>query len=441
LCLIGSEVAQRFNPFRPNGLVPPGIFTGRVEESEAMQRMLVHTRRGNPQNFLLHGERGIGKSSLLYVHQMNALGELSLWGDEKFSFITVDVTLEPADTYEAILRKLGSGLDRAVRSHHKATEVVKSAWDVIKRFEVMGVKYNFSSEKSIAGSELLDEIVQVYTATCADIQGKLDGILILLDEADKPSATANLGALLKGFTERVARSKHNAIGIGLAGVSSVLETLRQSHESALRVFTSFHLKPLSPEESVQVIRRGLNVAQGENKIKTRITPEAEALIAMYSEGYPHFLQQFSYCAFEADTDDSIDREDVLRGAWAEHGAFEQLGTKYFEGLYFEQINSNEYREVLRIMAEQLDGWVTKSQIRAALKIKESTLNNALRALTQRRIILTRPGHQGTYRLPLKSFAAWIRAYSFGPEPPLFENIGQERSQGIDPRPEGKGSNP
>lgn len=216
-------------------------------------------------------------------------------------------------------------------------------------------------------------------------------------------------------------------------MSSVLETLRQSHESALRVFTAFYLKPLSPQESIQVITRGLRVAQDENKIETRITPEAESLIAMYSEGYPHFLQQFSYCAFEADTDDNIERDDVLTGAWAEHGAFEQLGTKYFEGLYFEQINSNEYREVLRLMAEQLDGWVTKSQIRSALDIRESTLDNALRALTTRRIILPRPGYRGTYRLPLKSFAAWIKAYSIGPEPPLFKNIRDGNSDDVEPR--------
>ena len=105
-----------------------------------------------------------------------------------------------------------------------------------------------------------------------------------------------------------------------------------------------------------------------------------------------------------------------------------LGTKYFEGLYFEQINSDEYREVLRFMAGQLDGWVTKSQVRAALKIKESTLTNALRALSQRRIILPRPGYQGTYRLPMKSFAAWIRGYSIGPKPPLFRNVNSAESE-------------
>jgi len=417
---------HRFNPFRPNGLVPPGIFTGRIEESVAMERMLAHTLRGNPQNFLLHGERGIGKSSLMYVHRLVASGEITGLDDATYSFITVDVTLEPSDSYDSILRKLGAGLNRSLKSHQKAKELVKVAWDFLKRFEVMGVKYNSASEKSVMSSELLDEVVQSYTTTCGDIAGFLDGVLILIDEADKPGAEANLGALLKGFTERASRSGSNSIAIGLAGVSTVLETLRQSHESALRVFTAFNLKPLSQAESVEVIRRGLRAAQEENKFETRVTPDAESLISMYSEGYPHFLQQFSYCAFEADEDNNIDREDVLKGAWEEHGAFEQLGTKYFEGLYFEQISSDEYREVLRFMADRLDEWVTKKEIRAAITIKESTLNNALRALTQRRIIRPRTGYPGTYRLPLKSFAAWIKAYTIGREPPpLLKDIGIE----------------
>jgi hypothetical protein len=103
-----------------------------------MERMLAHTRRGNPQNFILHGERGIGKSSLMYVQQLVASGEISGWQDAKFSFVTVDVTLEPSDNYEAILRKLGSGLNRALKSHQRAKEVVKLAWDFPKAVRVHG---------------------------------------------------------------------------------------------------------------------------------------------------------------------------------------------------------------------------------------------------------------------------------------------------------------
>lgn len=404
----------RYNPFSPNGLVHTSVFAGRVEESQAMERMLFSTKESNPQHFLIHGERGIGKSSLCYVHEMAACGRIVGWDEQRYSFLTITVILEPSDSYESIIRKLGGSLRRSLATHQKAATLAKDLWDFLKQWEIMGVKFR-SEDKSHVPSELLDELVASYAAAAERIVGTLDGILVLIDEADKAPASAHLGALLKGFTERMARAPSNRVCLGVAGVSTVLETLRQSHESALRLFTSFQLKPLSFEESQQVVRRGLKQAAERSGRVVKITPEAEEYIASYSEGYPHFIQQFAYSAFEADSDDEITVDDVNAGAWGEHGAFEQLGTKYFEGLYFDRIGSDDYRQVLRFMAERLDGWVSKDEIREHSNLRPSILNNAIKALLDRHIILPQPGKRGMYRLPLKSFAAWIKAYTTFPD--------------------------
>ncbi len=125
-----------------------------------------------------------------------------------------------------------------------------------------------------------------------------------------------------------------------------------------------------------------------------------------------FVQQFAFCAFNEDRDNTIDSNDVANGALhPENGAIQQLGLKYFHELYFDQIGADEYRDVLRAMAQHLDNWVTKSQLRKNVQIKESTLNNAITALKKRHIILAKPGVSGTYRLPTKSFAVWIRAFT------------------------------
>ena len=67
---------MRYNPFRPNGVAPQTVFTGRIEEVLALEQMLFNTLHGNPQHFILHGERGIGKSSLLHIHRLIAEGRL-----------------------------------------------------------------------------------------------------------------------------------------------------------------------------------------------------------------------------------------------------------------------------------------------------------------------------------------------------------------------------
>jgi hypothetical protein len=157
---------------------------------------------------------------------------------------------------------------------------------------------------------------------------------------------------------------------------------------------------------------GAHPPRTKNGFDVTISDEAKNLISELSEGYPHFLQQFAHCAFEVDRDNAIDIDDVNQGAIQEgQGAIEQLGLKYFHELYFDQIASDEYRGVLRVMSEQFDGWVTKASIRHATELKESTINNAITALKKRHIIVPKPGVAGVYKLPTKSFAVWIRAFS------------------------------
>ena len=163
------------------------------------------------------------------------------------------------------------------------------------------------------------------------------------------------------------------------------------------------------EDRQNVVQRGLAAAKETNGYETPITAEAQDLICNLSEGYPHFIQQFAYSAFDRDKNNNIDANDVKEGAFGKHGALEALALRYFNEWYFDQIGSDEYREVLKAMAAHSDGWVTKAQLRAAVKIRESTLNNALTALKARNIIQTPKGRQGVYKLPNRSFAVWIRS--------------------------------
>jgi hypothetical protein len=115
-------------------------------------------------------------------------------------------------------------------------------------------------------------------------------------------------------------------------------------------------------------------------------------------------------AFESDEDNVITVEDGRKGAYGEKGALNQLGEKYFHDLYFTQIASDEYRKVLQAMSNFSDTWVNRENIKSIITIKETTLNNALQALKTRGIILSHPTQQGSFKIPTKSFAAWIKAY-------------------------------
>jgi len=69
---------MRYNPFRPNSIVSPEMFHGRTEELNFIQQSLFQTRYGNPQHFLIEGERGLGKSSLSLMVNQFASGKRTL---------------------------------------------------------------------------------------------------------------------------------------------------------------------------------------------------------------------------------------------------------------------------------------------------------------------------------------------------------------------------
>jgi hypothetical protein len=54
-----SELGTKFNPFRPNSIVGPGMFAGRLRELQCLGRALFQTANGNPEHFLITGNRGI----------------------------------------------------------------------------------------------------------------------------------------------------------------------------------------------------------------------------------------------------------------------------------------------------------------------------------------------------------------------------------------------
>lgn len=390
-------------------MVPPGMFAGRLEELGDLEKFLFQTKHGNPIHFLIQGERGIGKSSLMLFLQYVATGQIKSINDFSFNFIMVNVELEPSNDYGDIARKIGAEFQRQIASSQKVKDLIKTGWDFLKRWEVMGLKYN-QETRSLEPHQLIEDLTHTIHQTLLEVGEGADGVVIVIDEADKPPVESNLGEFIKTFTERLTKRGCNNVCVGLAGISGiVIDKLKQSHESSPRNIKIMTLEPLAEHERIQVIRMGLAEAEQKNGFKVEITGDAESWIAYYSEGYPHFIQQYSYCAFDADSDNIIDEEDVHKGAFGQNGAFHQLGEKYFSGWYYDEIGSDEYRAVLKAMANHLDQWVSKSDLRNELTIKDHTLNNAVQALVKRNIIVPMPGKKGIYRLPNRSFAVWIKA--------------------------------
>lgn len=197
----------------------------------------------------------------------------------------------------------------------------------------------------------------------------------------------------------------------LAGLPSVRDVLRESHPSSFRLFDDLELERLVSNDVQTVIDMALIAANQQNNEATKIDDEARAMLVGLSEGYPHFIQQFGYSAFAFDSDGRITIDDVLSGATGPRGALETIGNRYYRDDFYNKIREESYRQVLRIMASRLDSWITKKEIKLSFTGSQTTLNNAIKALRDRKIIISKEGSHGIYRLQHKAFALWINLYT------------------------------
>jgi hypothetical protein len=407
----------RINPFAPNSPVAPGMFVGRLPQVDALEKALLQTRAGRPKGFMLTGERGIGKTSLLQYFKWVAQGHIpiSLTG-EKVKFLVVELDLDSSSTDVGLIRRVELGLKREFSKTDPALSFLKKSWEFLQRLEACGVKLR-ESEPATDPETLYDEFAYSLASTtsrisepdaASDFGAKYDGVILLIDEADNAPKSLRLGAFLKLLSERVQRAGCNRLMIGLAGMPTLREVLREGHPSSLRIFDELPLDTLTQNEVSQVIDRALDVANQDNEEQTTINEEGRATLIHFSEGYPHFIQEFGYSAFAADTDMVIDQMDVINGGFDPMGAMDKIGDRYYRGDFYKKIQTPSYRQVLRIMAESGNKWVSKGDIKESFPGNTTTLNNAIKALVDRKIILPKEGARGIYRLQHRGFALWIK---------------------------------
>lgn len=412
-----KKTMAKINPFKPNSPVPPGMFIGRIPAIESLEQCLIQTKAGQPVNFMITGERGIGKSSLLLYFADLACGAIPYVDESKFNFIVISTDIEHETTQIGLMKKIKIGLERKLAPTELGRDFLSKTWSFLQRLEIAGSKINSPCEdveialESFAYS-LADTIKRITEESDNKyFSGLFDGVLIQIDETSNASPELNLGSFFKILCERLQRNGCNKVMFGIAGLPDLRNILMQSHPSSLRIFEEVILDRLEDIEVHKIIDKCLEQAKKDNSQETTIESEARATMTMYSEGYPHFVQQIGFSAFAIDNDDNIDKEDVTNGFWAPQGALEQIGNRYYRDNFYGKIQKDNYRQVLRIMAKRLDDWVEKADIKKKFKGNETTLDNAIQALRKRKIIISKEGVRGVYRLQHKGFAAWIRHYA------------------------------
>lgn len=203
------------------------MFSGRAAQLRAVQEALVQTRAGRPKNFMLTGERGIGKTSLLQYFKWIAQGHIDIDG-EKMNFLVIDLDIDASTTVLGLVRRVNLALTRMLSKSEPARSFLSTGWDFLRRVQAFGLSVRDGQETD---AEILhDEFAHSLAKTCdrvsaadaASVFGaRYDGLILLIDEADNAPKSLRLGAFLKLLIERVQRHGCERLMIGLSRNANV----------------------------------------------------------------------------------------------------------------------------------------------------------------------------------------------------------------------------
>lgn len=339
------------NPFAPGAGNQPPELAGResvlTEANTAIQRALI----GKPsRSQMLLGLRGVGKTVLL-----NKIEEMAVAAGHMTSVIeapegkSLSALLTPK--INQVLRKL-SRVESAKVSAHRALRALRSFASVFN-VSIGEVSISVDPEVGVADSgdiesDLSELFIQIGEA--AREAGK--AWTLLIDEVQYLKAT-DLGALIVAL-HKVNQKNLPVLFFG-AGLPQVAALSGDAKSYAERLFHYPAVGKLQPTDAEKAIRQPIE-DEGE-----KISDQALTEIIKKTQGYPYFLQEWGYQAWNIATGAQIELSDAQT---ADGEATQRLDDGFFK-VRFDRLTPKE-REYVIAMAKIGSGPYRSSDVADAL---------------------------------------------------------------------------
>lgn len=381
------------NPFSPGAGSPPPELAGRVEVLDQAQVLLGRIKERRPEkSLLLTGLRGVGKTVLLLEMERMAIGEKYHTG-----LIEAHENKPLATLLAPHLRRLLFELDR-----------IKGAGDKVRRG--LGVLKSFLGALKVRYGEFefsLDIDPEPGTADSGDIEADLPNLLVSVAEAAEEQGSAvailidelqyfsaqELSALIMAM-HRMQQRKLPLVLIG-AGLPILPGLAGESKSYAERLFNFPDIGALPPSEAMRALQDPVKI------LGVEFAGDALEEIIRNTHGYPYFLQEWGYQAWNHAQTTPITLEDIQASTEV---VKRRLDQNFFR-VRFDRLTPRE-KEYLRAMGSLGEGPYRTSDIADALGVKITTLGPVRANLIKKGMIYSPEHGDMAFTVPL--FSDFIR---------------------------------
>lgn len=366
------------NPFSPGAGSPPPELAGRDTILEQARVLLGRIRERRPEkSILMTGLRGVGKTVLL--NEMERMA--ARWG---YRTILIETHENKPLTLLLIpqLRRLLFDIDRLSGAGDKVRRgiaVLRSFIGAIK-VTVGDVEFglDIDPERGAADSGDLEmDLSNLFVAVAEAAEERHTSVAILIDEIQYLNSS-ELSALIMAM-HKMQQRQLPLLLIG-AGLPILPGLAGESKSYAERLFSFPNIGPLSETEAVKALREPIEAA-GE-----AIEMAALAEIFRLTQGYPYFIQEWGYQAWNNATSSPITLQVVQETT----PLVQQRLDENFFRVRFDRLTPRE-KTYLRAMAQLGAGPYRTADIADMLRVKITTLGPVRANLIKKGMIYS-PAH-------------------------------------------------
>ncbi len=366
------------NPFSPGAGSPPPELAGRDGVLEQARVLLGRVKEKRPEkSMLLTGLRGVGKTVLL-----NAIERIAQENGYRTILVEAHENKSLATLIAPLLRRLLFDLDRIKGAGDK----VRRGIGVLKSF-IGSLKLSYGDlefgldiepEKGAADSGDLEvDLPNLFAAVAEAAEERGTALAVLIDEIQYFDAV-ELSALIMAM-HRMQQRQLPLVLIG-AGLPILPGLAGESKSYAERLFSFPNIGPLSAADAAKALQDPVNA------VGVELEGKALKEIFRLTKGYPYFLQEWGYQAWNHAISSPI---TLLVTRKATSIVRDRLDQNFFR-VRFDRLTPRE-KDYLRAMAHLDSDPYRTGDIAAVLGEKITTLGPVRASLIKKGMIYS-PAH-------------------------------------------------